>query len=182
MYITICRKQFRSVIMNKRLIIIFTTAILFATNLTAQVALSSFEGTWRYTNASTNEEFTIKLRKTIGQFPWGGEECLVGSYIYKKNGVVIHDNMNMFNNNGYPTKMPILVKQRLTLFVNDYGMITCGKPKFVGGSLILVRENDGTAKLIWKLKEREGVKIVGITDEPEGFTIPSDVTLLKVVE
>ena len=167
--------------MNKKFIIIFTTAILFATNLSAQ-NLSSYEGTWRYTNASTNEEFTIKLRKIMGQFFWGDEECLVGSYIYKKNGVVIHDNMNMFNNNGDPTDMPILVSPQLRMYVNDYGIITRGEPKFVGGGLALVREFDGTAKLLWNLKEEEGVRIVGINDVPKGFTIPSDIALLKVVE
>ena len=171
--------------MNKKLIIIFTTAILFATNLYAQ-NLSSYEGTWRYTNASTNEEFTIKLRKTIGQFFWGNEECLVGSYIYKKNGVVIHDNMNMFNNNGDPTDMPILAQHvpnlGLILFVHDYGMITRGKPKFADGSLVLIRENDGTVKLLWKLEEEEGAMLAGINDVPEGFTIPSDIALLKVQE
>ena len=171
--------------MNKKLIIIFTTAILFATNLTAQVNLSPYEGTWRYTNTSTNEEFTIKLRKTIGQFTYGERVCLVGSYIYKKNGVVILDNMDMFNNNSvYPTKMPILGQSRegeLILYVNDYGIITHGKPKFVDGSLgMLIVELGEAAKLTWKLEEEEGVSIVGVNDVPQGFTIPDDVILTKV--
>ena len=171
--------------MNKKLIIIFTTAILFATNLTAQDNLSSYEGTWRYTNTSTNEEFTIKLRKTIGQFSYGNEECLVGSYIYKKSGVVILDNMDMFNNNSvYPTKMPILVSPRegeLILYVNDYGIITRGKPKFVDGWMgMLVVKPGETAKLTWKLEEVEGDIPDIISDVPRGFTIPDDIILTKV--
>ena len=168
--------------MNKKLIIIFTTAILFATNLTAQDNLSPYEGTWRYTNVSTNEEFTIKLRKTIGQFFYGERECLVGSYTYKKNGVVILDNMNMFNNNNvYPTKMPILVKQQSILFVNDYGIITRGKPKFVSGWLgLLAVELGEAAKLTWKLEEEEGDIPDVIADVPQGFTIPDDIILTKV--
>ena len=169
-------------IMNKKFIIIFTIAILFATNLYAQ-NLSSYEGTWRYTNTSTNEEFTIKLRKTVGQFSWGSEECLVGAYLYKRNDTIVLDNMNMFNSNIEPDDMPILVfSNPIGLYVFDYGIITRGKPKFVGGSLVLIRENDGTVKLLWKLEDAKGAMLVGINDVPRGFTIPSDVALLKVQE
>jgi len=105
----------------------------------------------------------------------------VGSYIYKKNGVVILDNMNMFNGNIEPDDMPILVFRQSILFVYDYGIITRDKPKFVRGWMgLLAVELGEAAKLTWKLEEEEGDIPDVIADVPQGFTIPDDVILTKV--
>ena len=177
--------------------IIFTCvtiiALLISSNIIAQQAtLDFFVGTWRYTNAGTGEEFTIKLRKTVDQIPpaFGGgtAECVVGTYTYKKNGVVILDNMEMFNGDELPGMMPIFIGKiwhngpYAKFYVRDYGIITRNKPKGSGQSYLTIISSTTPKQIHWEVKGSGGVVLVGINDFPAGFSIPTDIILTQVEE
>ena len=71
--------------MRRLLFITLTILILPIANISAQqnVNLTPYVGTWKYTNSSTKEELTIKLRETTYRYQNGPlEQCLVGIYIY----------------------------------------------------------------------------------------------------
>ena len=71
--------------MRRILYITLLVLILPLSNIRAQqnVNFSQYIGTWKYTNTSTKEEFTIKLRETTYRYQNGPlEQCLVGVYIY----------------------------------------------------------------------------------------------------
>lgn len=63
------------------------------------ITLDHYVGTWKYENANTKETFVVKLKKVIRpekpMLP--SRECIVGTYSYIKDGVVILDNMDKFN-------------------------------------------------------------------------------------
>ena len=176
----------------KRLLFIIGLNLVLSFSLYAQVSGYSFYvGTWKYTNTGTKEEFTIRLRDTTNQASpfFGGEiyECMVGTYTYKKNGVVILDNMEMFNDKSVKAlRMPIFITSGqdngytdMLLQARDYGTIVRGRPKSSIGDFQLV--SSGNPKQIrWIIGEKEGVRVVGINDEPPGFSIPTDIILTKV--
>ena len=172
-------------------IIYITLAILILpiANINAQqnINYDFYIGTWRYTNTSTNEELTIKLRESTVTLPpiYGGHTitCLAGIYIYKKNGQIIHDTSDQFSN--IPAdEMPICVLKntenpgRSTLSVRDYGKMKDGWPKSGSGLLILVSSTN-PKKIRWMVETPEGT-YTEETAPPIGFSIPTDVIFTKV--
>ena len=151
--------------------------------------LDFYVGTWRYTNTTTKEEFTIKLRKSIHTAYNAKKDCVVGAYTYKKNGVVILDNMNEFLIDkavGLPG--PIYASNakanisdsnpnELYLSVRDYGLVSDGVPKYGIGSIIIVSTSN-PKKIRWILEDPEGVYIQG--HWLPGFSIPTDAIFTKI--
>ena len=183
----------------KRTIYIFTFLLLSMSSTYGQSVkqrytsnLDFYVGTWRYTNATANEEFTIKLRKTAYTSPFMiKRDCIVGVYTYKKNGAVVLDNINEFMIDRSEFPGPIYATNaretaaavnpnKLETTVEDYGILTpaSGQPKYGRGSITII--SMGTPKKIqWELKDTEGTYIVGY-DPGTGFSIPTDIILTKI--
>ena len=154
--------------------------------------LDFYIGTWRYTNTTTKEEFTIKLRKSIYTAYGISQDCVVGTYTYKKNGVVVMDNMNEFMTDksvGLPA--PIYASNtraapstpnpnELDTSIQDYGILWPDStlPKSGLGTITIVSTSN-PKKIQWQLKDREGVRIEGL-HPPMGFSIPTDIILTKI--
>ena len=167
---------------------------LYSTNLDFYV------GTWRYTNTATNEEFTVNLRKTVfisssldSDLDMISEECIVGAYIYKKNGVVVLDNMDEFMNDisDEDVWIPVYASNanetasavnpnKLWTTVEDYGILypSSAHPKSGMGTITIVSEAN-PKQIHWTLKDFEGARIAGHSP-PLGFSIPTDIILTKV--
>ena len=151
-----------------------------------------YVGTWRYTNTSTNEEFTIKLRKTVyTSSSLVRRDCIVGAYTYKKNGAVVLDNMNEFMIDRTEFPGPIYATNvretaaavnpnKLETTVQDYGILTpaSGRPKSGRGTITIISTGN-PKKIHWELKDTEGARIVGHS-APMGFSIPTDIVLTKI--
>jgi len=184
----------------KRIIYIFTFLLLSMSSMHGQnirqwyfANIDFYVGTWRYTNATTNEEFTIKLRKTVylSSLSMIREDCIVGTYIYKKNGVIVLDNMNEFMIDRVYLPGPIYATNaretaaavnpnKLETTVQDYGILSpaSGRPKSGRGTITIISAGN-PKKIHWFLKDREGPRIVGHS-APMGFIIPTDIILTKI--
>jgi len=183
----------------RKVIYIFAFLLLVTSNAFGQnierrygANLDFYVGTWKYTNIATNEEFTIKLRKSIYTGFNISYDCVVGTYTYKKNGSVILDNMNEFmidRSVGLPA--PIYASNaretisepnpnKLRTFVDDYGILWPNStlPKDGEGTITIV-STVNPKKIRWELKDGEGPRIVG-HHPPMGFSIPTDIILTKV--
>ena len=183
-----------------RLIYIFTLLLLSSNTTYGQnmrqwysTNLDFYVGTWRYTNTTTKEEFTIKLRKsvyiTMTNIKW---DCVVGAYTYKKNGVVVLDNMNKYmNDRSIGNPVPIyatnsretaaeLNPNELEASIQDYGILWPGSalPKS-GRGVITIVSTGNPKKIHWELKDSEGIVIIDHTPPP-GFSIPTDMILTKI--
>jgi len=182
-----------------RLIYIFTLLLLSSNTTYGQsierrhgANLDFYVGTWRYTNTTTKEEFTIKLRKSVYTAYNISKDCVVGTYTYKKNGVVVLDNMSEFlidKSVGLPA--PIYASNakgtisesnpnRLTASIQDYGILWPGStlPKS-GQGVITIVSTGNPKKIHWALKDSEGIVIIDHTPPP-GFSIPTDMILTKI--
>jgi len=154
--------------------------------------LDFYVGTWRYTNTTTNEEFTIKLRKTIYiSHSLIRRDCIVGAYILKKNGAVVLDNMNEFMTDRSEFPGPIYASNaretaaavnpnKLETTVQDYGILYPSSewPKSGIGTITIVSTSN-PKKIQWVLKDPPGARIVGHS-APMGFSIPTDIVLTKI--
>ena len=176
--------------------IIILSLILVSSGIQSQVYttnLDFFVGTWIYTNEVTNEEFTLKLRKSVYINPLDKYQdekaCLVGAYTYILNGDIITDTMDEFGSDKHALKMPIMAtnfvrnisllnSQKLRLKFNDrkYNKYT------LSSSLEIVSVSP--AKIHWVLTEDEGdiVYLPGETIKPNGFSVPLNMVLTKVSE
>ena len=176
--------------MKKILYITLFFLILPISNIRAQQSanLTPYTGTWRYTNSATSEEFTIKLRETTYTYQNDPpKQCIIGVYIYKKSGQVIHDNSSEFMSSISATRMPIYVSMggskeanpsRLCLYVRDYGKMKDGRPKLSVGWLTLISSSNPN-QLKWQPEEQEAIYMMGDAPIP-GFSIPVDIILTKV--
>jgi len=182
-----------------RLIYIFTLLLLSSNTTYGQnveqwhsTNLDFYVGTWRYTNTTTKEEFTIKLRKSVYTAYDIRRDCVVGAYTYKKNGVVVLDNMNKYmNDRSVGNPVPIYASNAretaaesnpnmLRANIEDYGILWPGSTSFKSGEGVITIVSTGNPKKIhWALKDSEGPRIVG-HHPPLGFTIPTDMILTKI--
>ena len=160
---------------------------VFAANAQSYTAnLEFYVGTWRYTNASTGEEFTIQLRKTSRIHAEDGTiDCLVGAYTYKKNGQIIVDCINQYNSQIDPLDMPIYATNSTSeasyvkpdrLYMN---VIDIGKNKTTYSNEILIISGTDPKKIRWILRNDEG-EYETQDLPPTEFSIPTDIVLSKI--
>ena len=176
--------------------IIILSLILGSSGIQSQVYttnLDFFVGIWIYTNEVTNEEFTLKLRKSVYINPLDKYQdekaCLVGAYTYMVNGIIVTNTMDEFGSDKHALRMPIMAtngvldisllnSQKLRLMFNDrkYNKYT------MSSSLEIVSVSP--AKIHWVLTEDEGdiVYLPGETIKPNGFSVPVNMVLTKVSE
>lgn len=166
-------------------------SIVFMSVITANAQsytanLEFYVGTWRYTNASTGEEFTIQLRKTSRVHVEDGTiDCLVGAYTYKKNGQIIVDCINQYNSQIDPLNMPIYATNR-TFAASDVNpdrlymyVIDVGMNKTTFSNDILIISGTDPKKIRWILRNDEG-EYETQDLPPTEFSIPTDIVLTKV--
>ena len=176
--------------------IIMLSLILVSSGIQSQgytANLDFFAGTWQYINKATNEEFTLKLRKSVYINPLDKyqdeEACLVGVYTYKVNGIIVTNTMDEFGSDIHALKMPVIAtnfvrniskldSQKLWLTFNDrkYNKNT------LSSSLEIA--SNSPAKIRWTLTEDEGEEVYspGETIKPNGFSVPVNMILTKVSE
>ena len=121
-------------------------------------------------------------------------DCVVGTYTYKKNGIVVLDNMNEFmidRSVGLPAPIyasntrilpSVSNPNKLSASIQDYGILwpNSSHPKSGDGTITIV--STGNPKKIQRqLKDPEGIRIVGHS-APMGFMIPTDIILTKIVD
>ena len=183
----------------RKIIYIFTLLLLSVSSMHGQsieqwysTNLDFYVGTWKYTNTTTNEEFTIKLRKSVYIAYNIRRDCIVGAYMYKKNGVTILDNMNKYTDDrSIGNSVPIYASNanktaslsnpnRLRGTIQDYGILWPDStlPKY-GQGIITIVSTVNPKKIRWELKDGEGPRIVG-HHPPMGFSIPTDIILTKI--
>lgn len=115
----------------KRILSILCIIFCSGTLYSQQITLDFCVGTWEYTNPATGEEFRMTLKKSQYAVPkgFGGgiKDCLVGGYIYEKNGITLVDCMDQLNENKKVLFFPILIfhfgsKLYLDLTVKDFNI------------------------------------------------------------
>ena len=174
----------------KKLIIILSL-IVMSSGIKSQgytANLDSFVGTWKYVNEATNEEFILKLRKSVYLTRYE-IACLVGTYMYKVNGDVVINTMDEFDSDKYALDMPVMA----TNFVLDRSLLNSQKLRIMfddrkynkytmSSSLEIVSVSP--AKIHWVLTEDEGEEVYspGETIKPNGFSVPVNMILTKVSE
>ena len=167
--------------------IIMLSLILVSSGIQSQgytTNLDFFAGTWQYINETTNEEFTLILKKSV----YINEEeiaCLVGVYTYKVNGAVVTDTMDEFVLNKYALKMPVIIREMAISDSNKFRLMINDRKfnKFTVGSVIEI-VSTSPAKIHWTLTEDEGEEVYspGETIKPNGFSVPVNMVLTKVSE
>ena len=183
--------------MNKLSVKILFIALLLtglnATSFAQTFPIDFCTGTWRYTNQTAGEVFTMKLKKCTRYILacWGGgtEECVTGAYIFSKNGRTIIDCMNMYSMSykdvfDYPIIILNINSTTATFSIKDYFKKNgWGKPKrFTDGQLTIISQNPPKIKV--NIEESEGIYVINDNKEifPEGITFPSEMILTKIAE
>jgi len=174
-------------------IAITTVMALFSTSLYAQhtANIDFYEGTWKYTNSQTGEEFTLQLRKAFNSVT--SSWCVVGAYTYKKNGTIVTDCMNKYLLPIKENEMPVYATNsssnpnnvnpnRLGMFIVDYGRFSPnGTPKSTLDNVLEIVSSTTPYKIRWKIQNSEGEQVYFSTTEipPSDFSIPTDIVLTK---
>src|SRR5574344_197679 len=181
--------------MNKLSVKILFIALLLAglnaTSFAQTFPIDFCVGTWRYTNQTAGEVFTMKLKKCTRYILacWGGgtEECVTGAYIFSKNGRTIIDCMNMYPMSykdvfDYPIIILNINSTTATFSIKDYFKKNgWGKPKrFTDGQLTIISQNPPKIKI--EIKAGEGLVMNSKDVFPEGITFPSEMILTKIAE
>ena len=181
--------------MNKLSVKILFIALLLAglnaTSFAQTFPIDFCVGTWRYTNQTAGEVFTMKLKKCTRYILacWGGgtEECVTGAYIFSKNGRTIIDCMNMYSMSYKDVfDCPIIIlninSTTATFSIKDYFKKNgWGKPKrFTDGQLTIISQNPPKIKI--EIKAGEGLVMNSKDVFPEGITFPSEMILTKIAE
>ena len=159
--------------------------------------LNPFVGTWKWTDASTNSEFTVVFVK-IEENNYSGinpyyEDKIFGGYKYVLNGVLIAEKL-IFTTEFVPTDIstfnafaPISSNihspfDNLSLFISDIV-----KNKLCFGSFEFINPDTGPngqwlpTEARWKMWNRETWIINNQTPQPQiGFSIPTDIVLTKI--
>lgn len=174
----------------RKLIIVILVFFCFITVYAQEITLDFCVGTWKYENPSTGEEFIMKLRKTQYEIPhaFGGgmQDCLVGVYLHKKNGIILTDCMNKFLDNIKGNYFPIWItgdNNPLYLSIKDYDKKNGhGKVKIIGGSSRLSFYSQSPKQLRMVLKDdgHEGVYVDANDMYPLGTSLPTDIILTKI--
>src|SRR5574344_2282816 len=178
---------------TKRLPLVLLFILVSFTSFAQTFPIDFCVGTWRYTNQTSGEVFTMKLKKcTRYILPcWGGgtEECVTGAYIFSKNGRTIIDCMNMYSMSykdvfDYPIIILNINSTTATFSIKDYFKKNgWGKPKrFTDGQLTIISQNPPKIKV--NIEESEGIYVINDNKEifPEGITFPSEMILTKIAE
>ena len=177
----------------KKFFILVSLLIIF-TNLYSQTSnLNFLIGEWKWTDANGAIEFIIKLRKTqytlSSYFGGGTKECVVGTYVYKKNGQILIDNSEEQNQNDEPIQFPIWIDAELGLGVRDYLTINNkGQKKYLSGfSKIEIVSENSPKQIRWIINDNREQLIVTIDSDdgedyffPEGTSLPTNIILTKV--
>ena len=176
---------------TKRLPLFLLFILVSFTSFAQTFPIDFCTGTWRYTNQTAGEVFTMKLKKCTLNIPddWGGgtEECVTGAYIFSKNGRTIIDCMNMYSMSykdvfDYPIIILNINSTTATFSIKDYFKKNgWGKPKrFTDGQLNIISQNPPKIKI--EIKAGEGLVMNSKDVFPEGITFPSEMILTKIAE
>ena len=158
--------------------------------------LNPFLGTWRWTDTSTNSEFTVVFIKKEMHNPENmndyKEDIIMGGYKYIHNGVLIIDctvfttSFNSAIPSSFTNYAPILSNisapfESLSLNLSDKI-----KGKACHGSFDFINPEPHPSGGIfsnqarWKIWDREHWTVNGVNPLPVGFSIPTDVILTKI--
>ena len=178
--------------MKRILIIIF---IFISVSVYSQrINLFPLEGTWEWKDNSTNSEFVIILKKINYNWPqvMGGQldSALVGGYKYKKNGIILHNNIAEINHNfAEPIEYSIWINDYLGLSVRDY-LTTNGRGEYKylsGQSKIMIVSESNPMQIRWIINDNSEQVVVVFDNEdpdqyifPKGTALPTDIILIKV--
>ena len=172
------------------IIFIFVSVSLYS----QRTNLSSLEGTWEWKDNSTDSEFVIILKKINFNWPQilGGalDSALVGGYKYKKNGIILHNNIAEINHNfAEPIEYSIWINDYLGLSVRDY-LTANGRGEYkylLGQSKIIIVSENNPMQIRWIINDNSEQVVVVFDNEdpdqyifPKGTALPSDIVLTKV--
>jgi len=168
----------------------FSISFLFSQNIN----LDWYVGTWKYENSAYGEELIIKLKKSQWEIPssFGGgtEDCLVGVYSYKKNNLLLVDNLEKINeqqNYLYPIQLLSSVTNptgKFSLSIIDFTILNGkGDYKLIYGTGSILEMNTISPKTIkWNLviDEQEYFYYDQIDRFPKGTNLPKNIILSKI--
>ena len=153
--------------------------------------LNPYVGTWRWTDTTTNSEFTVVfLIKTMynpNNLLNYSEDTVMGSYKYIQNGNIIVDKLVFdINNISSPNYALILSNISSPFSELSLNLFDIVKGKSCEGDFELIdpvslpngQLTSNQAR--WKIWDKEHWKINGTNPLPQGFSIPTNVILTKI--
>lgn len=169
---------------------------LLTINIYSQdISWDFYVGTWEYKNLATGEEFMMKLKKSLAKiqkaFGGGTETCLIGAYIYKKNGVILINCMSQFDEvkkdgMNYPVCITGIPGSSLNIFdfkINDYMITNPNGEEKVIGFPSKVHLHSIFPKQIRIELVPDGMERVYLDEKdvfPVGTSLPGNMILIKV--
>lgn len=155
--------------------------------------LDSLEGKWTWIDNSGLNEFSITLVKKVYNIPiifgGGNEDCLIGAYLYKKNGKILIDNRTELLKEANVIDFPIWIDAGLGLGVRDY-LTTNGRGEYKylsGQSKIMIVSESNPMQIRWIINDNSEQVVVVFDNEdpdqyifPKGTALPTDIVLTKV--
>ena len=181
--------------MKKLIIVIVMFFISGTCNLYSQTFnVDFFEGEWRWSDSSGENEFTIILKRKVYNrlkaFGGGVDDCLVGVYKYKKDGNIVVDKLSELNKDVNVVQYPIWITSYLGLGVWDYLTRNGrGEYKYMGSPFCKVEiiSLDTPKQIRWILDDTGEQVVITFGDEdgeqyffPEGTALPTDIVLTKI--
>ena len=160
-----------------------TQEVLYTKNL------DDYVGTWQY--ATLTDTFQIAFRKGIRSLKHSYSECLIGGYRYVKNGILVADFTDFpskFSDKDFSkddlsitvmgtnskVNLDRVESNKIRIFFKDRGLNKTGV-----GQMLLLRS---ATQAHWTLEDDEGNHIIWPGRAPwvDGFSVPTDVTLIKI--
>ena len=171
-------------------------ACLMSMSLFSQDTQEWYVGTWKWTDKESDSEIIVKLRLFHGDYPSMREKGarwqftnIVGAYSYKKNGVIVADNLNEVNENYVEyLKYPIVIWHMEDFKIRDPKLRNYDSksdwPKVIDGSSTIECVSAKPKKIKWKLVDDEGsggIMVEGYGwHSPKGISLPIEITLKQV--
>ena len=149
--------------------------------------LDKFVGTWKWTDTSNpNTYLSVEFVKVVHWNPNNinnfFEDTILGNYKYVLNGVVISNTLNYNSTDLYSNNHPVIMANigKPPFKDLDINMRDVIKNKTCYADFKIIDLNASTLSATWKMIQKEGIRFgTGLTPIQPGFSIPSDVVLIK---
>ena len=156
-----------------------------------QSVYDSYVGTWKWVDEKTDSEFMIILKKSKAdwtKYNAGTADCVVGVYKYKKEGVVIADNLDQISEHKEYNLFPVRLfpgRNHTRLSVTDFIVKNkYGHNKDMGGSsnVKLIQNTEGSSQMQWTIVDDDSGHVYMDSNKafPKGTSLPTNIVLTKV--
>ncbi len=189
----------KSIIISAILLLLPITLRAQKKDYTSEQIRAAYEGTWKYENKKTQEEFVLKLfyKPSLMFDDKNPLPCFIGYYSYSKNGKVVDDNLNLESEYSAFATMDEIGEQDFTM-IPIHGSVGWEKgfaafylyDKLLGKiqpffTVSVKTMNASNTHLYWDMTKtpdflKDQSSGCSLSKEKEGCTIPMKMTLTRV--